>query len=143
MTEQERKNQIIQWVVTGILLGLGFYNQLAQIKNWPHFEIGDAVLTRYVTWFYELIVGAWAFWHNNNITSFAQLVQLVLNALKDGTITPTQVENLLTNPVVQRVANGESTVTEEQLDYFLFDKDIQEITQAQLEEKEVTVQINE
>lgn len=142
MSEQERKNQIIQWVVTGILLGLGFYNQLAQIKGWAHFEVGDAVLTRYVTWFYELIVGAWAFWHNNNITSFAQLVQLVLDALKNGTINPTQVENLLTNPVVQKIANGVD-VSEEQLNMFLLDKDLQDVVQAEIDGKDVEVMIDD
>lgn len=108
MTEQNRKTQTIEWIVTGIAMLLGMYNQIAITKGWVHIEIGDIQLTQYVTWFYELIVGAIAFWRNNNITSFAQLTQAVLNALKNGTLQPNQVEALLNSEELRQIADAHS-----------------------------------
>lgn len=89
------KKQVVEWVVTGLLLLFGFYNQLAQLKGWAHIEVGDAQLTQLVTWVYELIIGLWAYWHNNNVTKDAGLSQDVLAALKDGAVTQSQVNELL------------------------------------------------
>lgn len=118
---RDEKTQTIQWITTGILLILGFYNRLAQIKNWPHIEIVDAQITAYVTWFYELIVGAWAFWFNNNISPGAKLAQLVLNALKRGSLSEGDVETFLNNNTVQQMVSAinEGKVTNNQLSTLL------------------------
>ena len=142
MTEQERKTQTIKWIVTGLLMLLGLYNNIALYKGWAHLEIGDEQLTEYVTWFYEFIVGAYGWYVNNNVTEDAQVSQLVLNALKSNSITPAQVENLLNNPVVQKVAAG-TNVSEDQLMMFLFDKDLQDVAQAQVDNKDVEVMIDD
>lgn len=139
MTEQERKQQITQWVVTGIALALGLYNHLAMIKNWPHFEIGDEKLTEYVGWFYDLVVGIIAFWYNQNITKDSQISQCVLNSLKNNSITQAQVEDLLNNDTVKMVA--ESEVDPELIETFLIDKDLQEAVKAHLDGKEVNIDI--
>ena len=145
MTEQNRKQQIISWVVTGILLALGFYNQLAQIKGWAHFEIGDAELTKYVTWFYELIVGVWAFWTNNNITTFAQLCQVLLDKLKEGIISSAQVKEFLENPTVQMVAQKvqDKDFNPELIEVLLTNEELQTVAQAELSGKELNINIIE
>lgn len=141
MTEQDKKQQTIQWIVTGILLLAGLYNQLALIKDWPHIELVDSQVTQYVTWFYELAMGLISFWYNQNITTDSKLSQSVLNALKDNAITPAQVKNLLNNDTVQMVID--SDVDTDILETFLVDKDIQEAVKAHLQGKEVKINIVE
>ena len=141
MTEQEKKQQTIQWIVTGILLLAGLYNQLAIIKEWPHIELVDSQVTQYVTWFYELVMGLITFWYNQNITTDSKISQSVLNALKDNSITPTQVEDLLNNDTVKMVID--SKVDPELIETFLVDKDIQEVVKAHIEGKEVSINIED
>lgn len=143
MTEDQKKKQIVEWVVTGIAMLVGLYNHLAMIKNWPHIEIVDEVTTKYVNWFYDLIVGAIAFWRNNNITSFAQLCQILLNKLKEGIISPAQVEEFINNPTVQMVAEKlqDKNFDPELIEALLTNSEIQEIAQAELEGKEINVKI--
>ena len=143
MTQDQKKKQIVEWVVTGIAMLVGLYNHLAMIKNWPHIEIVDEVTTKYVNWFYDLIVGTIAFWRNNNITSFAQLCQILLNKLKEGIISPAQVEEFINNPTVQMVAEKlqDKNFDPELIEALLTNSEIQEITQAELEGKEINVKI--
>lgn len=137
----DKKQQTIQWVVTGILLLAGLYNQLALIKNWPHIELVDSEVTQYVTWFYELIMGVISFYYNQNITSDAKLSQAILNALKEGQITPAQVEDLINNDSVKMVMD--SDIDQDVLETFLVDPDLQEAVQAHLDGKEVKINIVE
>ena len=143
MTQDQKKKQIVEWVVTGIAMLVGLYNHLAMIKNWPHIEIVDEVTTKYVNWFYDLIVGTIAFWRNNNITSFAQLCQILLNKLKEGIISPAQVEEFINNPTAQMVAEKlqDKNFDPELIEALLTNSEIQEITQAELEGKEINVKI--
>ena len=141
MTEQDKKQQTIQWIVTGILLLAGLYNQLAIIKEWPHIELVDSQVTQYVTWFYELVMGLITFWYNQNITTDSKLSQSVLNALKDNSITPTQVEDLLNNDTVKMVID--SKVDPEVIETFLVDTDLQEAVKAHLDGKTVSIDIQD
>ena len=143
MTEDQRKKQIVEWVVTGIALIAGLYNQLAMIKNWPHIEIVDAEITKLINWLYDTVVGGIAFWRNNNITSFAQISQLVLNALKNKTITPTQVEDLINNDTVKMVSEKlqDKSFNPELIEAFLVNSDLQEVAQAELDNKEIKINI--
>ena len=143
MTQDQKKKQIVEWVVTGIAMLVGLYNHLALIKNWPHIEIVDEVTTKYVNWFYDLIVGAIAFWRNNNITSFAQLCQILLNKLKEGLISPAQVEEFIDNPTVQMVAEKvqDKNFNPELIDVLLTNSELQEIAQYELDGKEINVKV--
>ena len=143
MTEQEKKRQTVEWVVTGIALLAGLYNQLAMIKGWAHIEIVDAEITKLINWLYDTVVGAIAFWRNNNITSFAQLSQLVLNALKDKTVTPAQVEDLINNDTVKMVSEKlqDKNFNPELIEALLTNTELQEIAQAELDNKEINVKI--
>ena len=141
MTEQDKKQQTIQWIVTGILLLAGLYNQLALIKEWPHIELVDSQVTQYVTWFYELIMGAIAFWYNQNITTDSQISQCVLNSLKNNSITQAQVKDLLNNETVQLVID--SQVDPDVLETFLVEPELQEAAQAHLDGKDVNIDIKD
>ena len=141
MTEQDKKQQTIQWIVTGILLLAGLYNQLAIIKEWPHIELVDSQVTQYVTWFYELVMGLITFWYNQNITTDSKISQSVLNALKDNSITPTQVEDLLNNDTVRMVID--SGIDKDVLETFIVDTDLQEAVRAHLDGKEVSINIED
>ena len=141
MTEQDKKQQTIQWIVTGILLLAGLYNQLALIKEWPHIELVDSQVTQYVTWFYELVMGLITFWYNQNITTDSKISQSVLNALKDNSITPTQVEDLINNDTVRMVID--SGIDKDVLETFIVDTDLQEAVRAHLDGKEVSINIQD
>ena len=137
MTEEQKKQQTIEWVVTGILLLLGFYNHLALIFSWPHIEVVDAEVTRVVGWFYELVVGFYAYWRNNNITSPAQAAQVILNKFKKRSFTDTG----LILKLVDMVSSDE--ISAEQLQEFVDNDDLKEITQAHIDGKTVEVNIPE
>ena len=100
------KEQTISWIVTGIAMLLGLYNQLAITQGWVHLEFADAQLTQYVTWFYELVVGLIAFWRNNNITSEAKVSQIVLDALKSNVVTDDQILAFLESEELQDIADA-------------------------------------
>ena len=139
MTEEQKKQQTIQWIVTLILMLVGIYNHLALINNMPHIEIVDEVITRYVTWGYETVVGIYAFWINNNITSPAQLVQVLLNELKNSQISTEQVDLLIR--IVDSLIKGE--LTTEQLKEFVENPELKEIANAHLDGQTVEVTIQE
>ena len=106
MTEKEKKDQTIQWLVTGILMLIGLYNQLAITQGWVHIEVGDAQVTSCVTWVYELVIWAIGWYKNNNVTGKAQVSQLVLNALKSDKVTEKQVITFLENKELQDIADA-------------------------------------
>lgn len=139
MTEQDKKKQTIEWIVTGIAMLIGLYNQIAITKGWAHIQVGDSQLTLYVTWFYELVVGAIAFWRNNNITSPAQLVQVLLDKIKQGLLSNEQMQVIL--KIAEMLINKELTI--EQLDLFLNDNSLREIANAHLNGETVDVNITE
>ena len=145
MTEEQRKKQVVEWVVSAIALIVGLYNHLALIKGWAHIEIVDTVTTQYVNWFYDTIVGIIVFWRNNNITSFAQLVQVLLNKLKNNTISPAQVEEFISNDTVRLVSEeiAKGNVTNEQIMAFLTEPQLKEIADAHNNGQTVNVNIQE
>lgn len=145
MTEKERKQQTVQWIVTGVLLLAGLYNQLAIIKNWPHIELVDSEVTKYVTWLYELVMGVITFWYNQNVTGNAKISQLILNALNNNIVTPAQVEGLLNSETMKTIADYlvQGKVTLEQIDTLAMDDEVRGAVDAINNGTQVTIDIQE
>lgn len=145
MTQEDRKKQTVQWVVTGVCLLAGFYNQLAIIKNWPHVEIVDAEVTKLVNWLYDTVFGIIAFWYNQNVTGNAKISQLVLKALNNNAVTPAQVEGLINSPTLKTVIDylASGKVTLDQIDTIATDEEVRGAIDAINQGSQVTIDIQE
>ncbi len=65
-----------------------------------------------ITYITTAAVAIWAFWKNNDITSFACLAGKLFNALKDGEVTPEEANDLLNS--ADALVSAESDDTEEE-----------------------------
>lgn len=87
-----------QWIalLTQAVIGLlALYNLAAPSFNLPNLVVGSETITAIITSIVVIGIACWNAWKNRNFTDAAKLAQLVLNAIKDGSLSEEKVENLL------------------------------------------------
>ncbi len=83
ITEQQNKKETINWIVNLILLLAGLYNTIATNYGWVHLTIVNEEVTMMVNNIYDVIVGLWCYWKNNNISANAKDAQVILDELNE------------------------------------------------------------
>ena len=83
ITEQQNKKETINWIVNLILLLAGLYNTIATNYGWVHLTIVNEEVTMMVKNIYDVIVGLWCYWKNNNISANAKDAQVILDELNE------------------------------------------------------------
>ena len=94
MDKQYSVKMLIAAIVPIVLFLLAALNNYLLSKGVPCIEIGDQVVTEWVTNIVMYASALVSWWNNNNVTRNAQEAQRVLDGLKSGEIDEVVIEEV-------------------------------------------------
>lgn len=94
MDKQYSVKMLIAAIVPIVLFLLAALNNYLLSKGAPCIEIGDQVVTEWVTNIVMYASALISWWNNNNVTRNAQEAQRVLDGLKSGEIDEVVIEEV-------------------------------------------------
>lgn len=90
-----------QTLIATALALLAFINQMLTMLGKSPLPFENEAVTQLITALFTFGGMAYAWWNNNSVTAAAQKADLVKDALKNGTLLPQQVEELLNEPAAR------------------------------------------
>ena len=81
-------------IIRTVVLGISLINQIIVMCGLNPLPFADDEIYAFVSTLVTVAAAVWSWWKNNSITKSAQAADEVKNAIKSGTITAEQAENL-------------------------------------------------
>ena len=88
-------------IVRVLALVLALVNQALVAFGYSPLPIDDSVLEAVVSTGLVAVFAIWSMWKNNSFTAAAQAADRVKDAIKDGTITPEELDELIASTRAQ------------------------------------------
>ena len=86
-------------IIRTVVLGISLINQIIVMCGLNPLPFADDEIYAFVSTLVTVAAAVWSWWKNNSITKSAQAADEVKNAIKAGTVTTEQAENLANGPV--------------------------------------------
>ena len=81
-------------IIRTVVLGISLINQIIVMCGLNPLPFADDEIYAFVSTLVTVAAAVWSWWKNNSITKSAQAADEVKNAIKAGTVTTEQAENL-------------------------------------------------
>lgn len=86
------KNRKVGTIIRTVLLALALVNSIFVAAGRPIIELEDETITVLINALFTVAAAIWSWWKNNSVTPSAQTADIVLDALKAGTVTKDEIE---------------------------------------------------
>jgi SPP1 family holin len=85
------KNRKVGTIIRTVLLALALVNSIFVAAGRPIIELEDETITVLINALFTVAAAIWSWWKNNSVTKAAVTADQVLDAIREGTITATEI----------------------------------------------------
>lgn len=85
------KNRKVGTIIRTVLLALALVNSIFVAAGRPIIELEDETITVLINALFTVAAAIWSWWKNNSVTQAAVTADQVLDAIREGTITATEI----------------------------------------------------
>lgn len=84
-------NRKVGTIIRTVLLALALVNSIFVAAGRPIIELEDETITVLINALFTVAAAIWSWWKNNSVTKAAVTADQVLDAIREGTITATEI----------------------------------------------------